>query len=153
VIQHYFRAAASQWGEGKVHGATWNQALGRWVAMCQRLDPLKGGHDAYDGVHYEASSAKPDQVSCKRCLSLLAIQAWAPLIEKVQRYMYNHQGPGEPFANPWAEGPVSLSSLRWRAEQAVRDFAAADQLLEPPSDDLDDLGTYVARNYGRRYGT
>lgn len=117
-MANLFRGAASQWGQGKLHTGRYDSRLRRWVAACQKLSPLKGGHDAWDGEYTEGD---PSQLTCKRCLTLQEEARWAPMIEAVRREMCR-------------QGRLRDTgySYSWIAKQAVENWAAAGH--EPTSE-------------------
>ena len=74
-----YQGAASQWGTGKLHLGRWDNRLSRWVPNCQKLNPIKGGHDVYDGQQVETN----DPPTCKRCLSQVEEESWAYVVEQL----------------------------------------------------------------------
>ena len=129
-----FRGAASQWGPGKLHAATWNYRLNRYVPACQRLDPLKGGHDSYDG----SSTEVEDPLTCKRCLAKAEKEKWDQVLDAMSDVL------GEKYTR-YAE--------RWSIESWLRFYLLEHpEVVDPPYDgpEREELAELVIKSHLKR---
>lgn len=136
-MNDYFIGAKSQYGEGKVHQAHYSHFLNRYVATCQKLNPLKKGYDAYDGTHVQGIK----DLTCKRCLANAEESRWEPLIKLVMEQMWQSK---RHIIDSWSRRPryPNSSVFFYAAERAVKSWVE-DGNYEP------DLGqaTNIAENY------
>ena len=117
MMNNYFIGAKSQYGEGKVHQAHYSQLLGRYVASCQKLNPLKKGYDAYDGTHVLGFK----DLTCKKCLARAEEERWKPLIRSVQEQMWQSK---KHIIDSWSRRPryPNPATFFYAAEKAVKSW-------------------------------